>query len=97
MAVRAMVDISDLDKAEVLKALYDHSQPLGLGILHWTPAPMDIEEARTIIANGVTGFDYLHGRVMKVHIGGDEFDPWGYDRDNGEGAAQRVIDTLRDK
>jgi hypothetical protein len=34
---------------------------------------------------------------MKVHIGGDEFDPWGYDRDNGDGAAQRVIDTLRDK
>lgn len=97
MVTRTMVDISGLDKAEVLKALYDNTIPLGMGILHWIPGPMDIEEARAIIASGGTGFDYLHGRVMKVHIGGDEFDPWGYDRDNGDGAAQRVIDTLRDK
>lgn len=97
MVTRTMVDISGLDKAEVLKALYDNTIPLGLGILHWISGPMDIEKARAMIANGAVGHDYLHGRVMKVHIGGDEFDPWGYDRDNGEGAAQRVIDTLRDK
>ncbi|MFH1367054.1 MAG: hypothetical protein ABIH38_03650 [Patescibacteria group bacterium] len=40
-------------------------------------------------------FDYLNGRVMKVDLSGDEFDPWGYDRDNGDGEAERVINELR--
>lgn len=40
-------------------------------------------------------FDYLNGKVMKVDLGQDEFDPRLYDRDNGEGAAQRAIDNLK--
>jgi hypothetical protein len=40
-------------------------------------------------------FDYLHGRVMKVDLSGDSFDPWLYDRDNGEGAASRAIAKMR--
>lgn len=39
-------------------------------------------------------FDYLHGRVMKVAIGKDELDPYGYDRDNGPGAALRALAPL---
>jgi hypothetical protein len=39
-------------------------------------------------------FDYLRGRVMKVDITGDELDPWGFDRDNGEGAAERALRAL---
>ena len=42
-------------------------------------------------------FDYLHGRPLKSDISGDEFDPWGFDRDNGgDGSAQKVIDRLRE-
>jgi len=41
-------------------------------------------------------FDYLNGRVLKVDIGGDEFDSWGYDRDLGQGLAERVITRLRE-
>ena len=33
--------------------------------------------------------------IMKVNLSGDEFDGWLYDRDNGEGAAQKAIDKLR--
>lgn len=40
-------------------------------------------------------FDYLNGKVLKVDISQDEFDPRLYDRDNGENAAQRAIDGLR--
>jgi len=38
-------------------------------------------------------FDYLHGKVMKVRFIGDssDFDPFLYDRDNGEGAALRAV------
>lgn len=43
-------------------------------------------------------FDYLHGRPLKLDLSSDiEFDPWGFDRDNGgDGSAQRVIDKLRE-
>ena len=36
-------------------------------------------------------FDYVNGRVMKSDLSGDEFDTWGYDRDNGEGAAEKAL------
>lgn len=47
--------------------------------------------------NGVY-FDYLYGRPLKLDLSSNiEFDPWGFDRDNGgEGAAQRVIDRPRE-
>ena len=40
-------------------------------------------------------FDHLHGRVMKVDINGDEFDPRLFDRNNGEGSAEKAIEKLR--
>jgi len=42
-------------------------------------------------------FDYLMGRVLKVDISGDTFSAWGYDRDNGEGAAHTAIERLRQR
>lgn len=81
------------DKAEVLVALYNNSQPLGIGILQHDPAPMKKEEAKEILKEQFD-FDYLKGRVMKVNLGGDSFDPWLYDRDNGEGSAARALSHL---
>ena len=40
-------------------------------------------------------FDYVDGRVMKVDLSGDELHTGLYNRDNGIGAAEAVIDTLR--
>ena len=37
------IDISGLDKADVLAALYNNSRPLGLGFLHATPEDMTHE------------------------------------------------------
>jgi len=88
-----MIDISKLNKADVLAALYNNSRPLGLGILHSEEKDMTREEAEELLKTQ-TYFDYLKGRVMKVELSGNEFDPYMYDRDNGEGAAQRVITEL---
>ena len=56
---------------------------------------MTVAEAEEIL-NQTTYFDYLKGRVMKVDLSSDDsFEEWLYDRDNGKGAAQRVIDSLR--
>ncbi len=88
-----MISLVGLNKAEVLAALYNTSKPQGMGFLHYNPKPMTTREAE-ILLQETTDFDYLKGRVMKVSLKGDGFDSWAYDRDNGEGAAERAIAEL---
>lgn len=87
------IDISKLDKAEVLAALYNASKPLGMGFMQFEAKPMTREEAAGLLTKQQY-FDYLKGRVMKTAIQ-DSLDPWGYDRDNGDGAAARAIAALQ--
>lgn len=90
-----MIDIKGLDKAEVLKALYDHSHVQGLGFLQAVPeGTVTVEYCRELLKNS-TYFDYLHGRVLKVDLSGDTFEEWLYDRDCGVGAAKRAVDSVR--
>ena len=84
------MDISKLDKADVLAALYNAARPQGLGFPHYTPKPMTKDEAAELL-KGHDYFDYVHGRVMKVDLRGDTLDPRLYDRDNGDGAAYRAL------
>jgi hypothetical protein len=89
-----MIDISKMDKAEVLAALYNASKQQGRGFFHaWGQKPLRREEAEELLTED-TYFDYLHGRVMKVELKGDSFDPRLYDRDNGSGAAARALAGL---
>ena len=88
------IALAGLNKADVLAALYNASKPQGMGFMHYDPKPMTQEEAEGLLKQ-TTYFDYLNGRVMKVNLTGDEFDTWGYDRDNGQGAAERAIAELR--
>lgn len=93
-----MVNIKGLNKAEVLKVLFNASKVQGYNAnKDLKPKDMSINEAQSIIesAGETLHFDYLNGKVMKVDITGDELNPWGYDRDNGQGAAQIAIDTLK--
>lgn len=89
-----MINISGLNKAAVLAALYNAARPLGMGFMHYDPKPMTTEEAAEILKK-MTYFDYLKGRVMKVELGKDEFDERWYDRDNGVGTANAIISSLR--
>lgn len=90
------VSIAGLSKAAVLAGLYNASRPQGMGFAQYDPEPMTTEKAQEIIDAGHTYFDYLAGRVMKVDLSGDSFDPWGYDRDNGEGKAATVVRAITD-
>ncbi len=93
----ATVSLSGLDKAAVLAALYNGSQPQGMGFAQYDPNPMTIDQAKALLAKSIDAyFDYVKGRVMKVDLSGDELDPRLYDRDNGDGSAQRIIETLRE-
>lgn len=92
----AVIDIKGLDKAEVLLALYRGSHVQGLGFLNAVDN-YTIADAKKDYEASNGYFDYLHGRVLKVDISQDAFDGWLYDRDCGEGTAQRAIDSIRKK
>ncbi len=95
------INISGLNRGAVLAALYNASRPLGMGFLQFTPEDMTAADGERIVTeiaarcNGRVYVDYLKGRVMKVNLSSDTFDPWLYDRDNGDGAAADVVTRLR--
>ncbi|MET9776180.1 hypothetical protein ABZ023_18300 [Streptomyces sp. NPDC006367] len=90
------IDISGLNKAKVLAALWNNAAPPPA---HVTPNPrnfaMTAAEAAEILLREGAGFDYLEDRLLKVNLSDDTFDPRGYDRDNGDGLAAQVITRLR--
>lgn len=88
-----MINISKVDKADVLVALYNKAKTQGMGILDYDPFPMKKEEAEELLRKQ-TYFDYVKGRVMKVDLSKDEFDEYLYDRDNGKGAALAALYPL---
>ena len=87
------IDIKGLDKARVLVALYQGSFQQGNGRLHKN-IELNYEKAQELLKER-TYFDYLYGKIMKVELGGDEFDGWLYNRDVGEHSAEFAIDKLR--
>ena len=90
------INISQLNKAEVLAALYNNANPQGIGFWQFTPEKMSTEQAADLLKGGHSYFDYLKGRVMKVDLSADILCTRLYDRDNGEGAAQRALQNLID-
>lgn len=91
-----IVDIKGLDKAEVLKALWDGSHTQGYSGL-FGPQELSLDDARKMIekCNDDLYFDYVYGRVIKCNLSGDSFKSYLYNRDCGTGAAERIIDALR--
>ena len=94
------IDITGLDKGAVVAALYNRGQSQGLGIMvnltHIAKnggGLMTADEANRLITKQGMYFDYLNGRVMKVSVEDDIMDVWLYDRDNGQGAALRALQS----
>jgi len=91
------LDISGLDKAELLAALVNAARPGWLLMTH--------ERAAAIIQDRLSAghgppfdFDYVAGRTIKCDIGGpriSKFHAALYDRDAGQGTIARAVDELR--
>ena len=91
-----VIDISNKDKAEVLAALYNHSKPIGMGIVQYDPTPMTVEVARMVLEKMGYCFGYLKGRTMKVNLEEDTIWVYRYNADNNHpGLAQKAISTCR--
>ena len=88
-----MVNIKGLDKARVLKALYDYAGDEGPGHLR-ASREITVEDCAKALER-TTHFEYLCGHLMTVDLSGDEFDPCVYDLHHGKGAAQRAVDSIR--
>lgn len=88
-----MIRIFNLDKARVLKALYDHSSVNGMGVFAAASAPKVTVEHCQELLKKQDYFDYLYGRVLKVSLSEStiDLDERLYDRDNGPGAAENAI------
>ncbi len=85
-------DIAGLNKADVLRVLYQNAGPGD----YWLSASkvfsqdeFEQEVIRTL------NFGYFGGRPLKVNLEGDTFDSSLYDRDNGQHAARKAIAQLR--
>ena len=94
------IDITGLNRAQLLAALYNKAQAQGMGYLHLDKYIMTDEEAHKLIDYqkaefGHLYFDYVKGRSMKINLGGDTLDPRFYDRDNGQGAVAAIVEQLR--
>ena len=67
---------------------------MGMGIAQYDPTPMTIEIARKILEEKQS-FGYLRGRPLKINLEGNIIWVGGYNRDNAQGLAQRVISSCR--
>jgi len=88
-----LISLEGLNKAEVLRRLYNASRTQGIGIIHFRNEDMSLDEASALLER-TSRFDYIHGRVLKVDLSTNQLDPWLYDRDNGNGSAEAVIQAL---
>jgi hypothetical protein len=94
-----MVPTKGLEKAEVLRALWNDSKPIGLGIINpqVKAGDMTLAQARDIIRESkVLFFDYGNGKCVQVDLTHPEgFDETVYDRTLSAGAAHRAIEELK--
>jgi hypothetical protein len=97
------IDISDLNAADVLAALWNGGRPIGPSWLQ--PEPMTAERAQAWLDTaddaggdfeGYKHLDYVDGRAMKLFISNESVEALIYDRDNGPGRAREIINALRE-
>jgi hypothetical protein len=89
-----MVDISGVDKLQLLEALWSNQKTASFFTNPPQLAPgFDHSAATAAIARGY--IDYFCGRAIKADLSGDYVIPYLYDRDAGPGALQRIVTRLR--
>jgi len=87
------VNIAGLDKVALLNALWTNSKPAVFCTFSgMTPPSFDSAQAQEAVIKYI---DYFCGRLIKSDLTSECVDPCGYDRDYGQGAFQRVVNSLR--
>ncbi len=94
MAAGSTVDITGLDKIELLRAMWEASQPAAFfTFAHGVPAPAwDDKEAEEVIKRYI---DYFQGRPIKANLSADSVDSYLFDRDSRVPLAQ-IVASMRE-
>ena len=74
--------IDDLDKVDVLIALYNRATQVP-GLRKYPSMPLSRDEVKALVDSGRTHFDYWLGRAMKITLHPEELDTSGYNNVNG--------------
>jgi hypothetical protein len=89
------LDISGIDKLELLQEMWNNASPASVFITANITAPMfDKTDAQRILAKEIPYFDYFQGRAIKSLFRGDTINPYRYDDYHGMGKCARIIDRL---
>ena len=88
------IDISGLDKVELLKKLWTNIKPASFFSFHPNVSVPSFNEdaAKSAVKNYI---DYFQGRAIKMDLSVDKISPGLYDRDAGIGTFQRVVDSMQ--
>lgn len=101
-----LIDISKKDIGAVLAALYNAACPTGMGFMHYDPDTWDERTANYYLEHfkeeitsddGYIHIKYLLGRPLNIVIRDGIINVRGYNNDNGQGLAERIIRTIPDK
>jgi hypothetical protein len=93
--VEEYVFIGDLDKASVLAALHNGAGPAEDDSRYNPDTRLTVPQARALLASDITDIKTFNGRALYIDLAEDNLITWGYDKHNGAGVAQAVIDLLR--
>jgi hypothetical protein len=88
------VDITGIDKVELLRAL--HEGQVTAGFFGGLPGP-SFDECRASEAVKQGYIDYFCGRAIKTDISGDSADSFLYNRDAGNGTFEEIVQRLKSK
>lgn len=95
------IDITGIDRVELLRCLHNRTTAVGMGRLHDLKRDMTYAEAEEIIRRMTNPeeeleFDYVKGRPIKVLIKGSTLlHEHLFDRDAGKGACEEVVMELK--
>ena len=91
------IDITGIDKVELLRKLWTGSKPAlffnGFNALsnNLSPPTFDNIAARVAVRKYI---DYFQGCCIKLDISGVSVDPHSYDKDAGFGAFEKIVDSF---
>lgn len=89
-----MIDISGLDKVDLLAQLWQTSRPADSYLSSFLrPPSFDKERAKIAVNSG--SIDYFCGRCIRADLREDYVNPLRYDCDAGQGVFEKIVQQMR--
>ncbi len=87
------LDISKLNKVELLQKLCENQKAAGFFAMSGRPVPtFNTEQAKKAVTQYI---DYFSGKAIKTDLSKDTVDTFLYDRDAGEDTFQKIVESMK--